>query len=86
VVLGFKRSRAERERKGREGKKKVCLFWKGIKQINSNLNLNFNKQMQCTSMNATNMKPFIYLRETNNDFVFFLHYIPYKENKCWKHF
>jgi hypothetical protein len=37
-------------------------------------------------MYATNIKLFIYFQKTNNVFVFFLHYIPYKELKVGKTF
>jgi hypothetical protein len=37
-------------------------------------------------MYAANIKPFIYLRKTNNVFVFFLHYIPCKELNVGENF
>jgi hypothetical protein len=37
-------------------------------------------------MYATNIKPLIILEKHIMFCFFFLHYIPYKENKCWENF
>jgi hypothetical protein len=70
-MLGFKAQTGWKGEGSKRNKRKGFAFLKRHNQVNSKSSLNSNNQKQCNNMNATNIKPLINFRKTNNVLVFF---------------